>query len=88
MKFEAYADLANMGTHLDVAAEQSSFIRHDGLDDKSLLISKTFHALLITKCEGKALSLISLVPRRCGFEAWHSSKKSTRAKVEIAQQRS
>ena len=77
-----------MVTHLDVAAEQSSFVRHDGLDDNSLLISNTVHALLITKCEGKALSLISLVPRRHGFEAWRSSRKSTRAKVEIAQQRS
>ena len=64
-----------MGTHLDVAAEQSSFIRHDGLDDNSRLTSKTVHALLITKCEGKALSLVSLAPRRHGFEAWRVLKE-------------
>ena len=75
MKFEAYADLVNMGTHLDFAAEQSSFIRHDGLDDNSLLISKTVRALYITKCEGKALSLVSLVPRRQDFEAWRVFKE-------------
>ena len=34
MKFETYADLANMGAHLDVAADQTSFIKHDGLDAK------------------------------------------------------
>ena len=80
MKFEAYADLVNMGTHLDVAAEQSSFIRHDGLDDNSLLISKTVSALLITKCEGKALSLVSLVSRRHGFEAWRVLKEEYEGK--------
>ena len=31
VKFKAYADLANMGAHLDVAAEPTSFIKHDGL---------------------------------------------------------
>ena len=61
-----------MGTHLDVAEEQSSFTRHDGLDDNSLLISKTVHALLITKCKCKALSLVSLAPRRHGFEGFEA----------------
>ena len=69
VKFEAYADLAKMGAHLDVAAEQLSFITHDGLDTNSVTISKTVHTLLITKCQGKALSLVSLVPRRFGLEA-------------------
>ena len=49
VKFEAYADLANMGAHLDVPAEQTSFITHDGLDANSATISKTVHALLIAK---------------------------------------
>ena len=43
VKFEAYADLANRGTHLDVAAETSTFIRHN--------LSNSVHALLIAKCE-------------------------------------
>ena len=72
VKFEAYADLANKGTHLNAAAEQSSFIRHDDLDDNSLLISQTVRALLITKCEGKALSLVSLAPQRHGFEGFEA----------------
>ena len=33
VKFEAYAELARTGACLDVAAEQSSFIRHNGVDD-------------------------------------------------------
>ena len=69
-----------METHLDVAAEQSSFIRHDGLDDNSRLTSKTVGALLITKCEGKALSLVSLAPRRHGFEAWRVLKEKYEGK--------
>ena len=75
MKFESYADLANMGSHLDVAAEQTSFITHDGLDANSVTISKKVHALLITKCDGKALSLVSLVHRSVGFDAWRVPKE-------------
>ena len=78
MKFEASANLTNMETLLDIAAEQSSFIRHDGLGDNSRLTSKTVRALLITECEGKALSLVSLAPRRHGFEAWRVLKKKVR----------
>ena len=69
-----------MVTQLDVAAEQSSLIRHDGLDDNSLLISKTVRALHITKCEGKALSLVSLDPRRQGFEALRVFKEEYEGK--------
>ena len=72
---EACADLANMGSHLDVAAEQTSFITHDCLDANSVTITKTVHAKLIRKCEGKALSLVSLVPRRFGLEAWRVLKE-------------
>ena len=50
VEFEAHADLANMGAHLDVAAEQTSFITHDGLDANRVTMSKTVHALLITTC--------------------------------------
>ena len=69
-----------MGTHLDVTAEHSSFVKHDGLDDNSLFISKTVRALPITKCEGKALSLVSLAPRRHGFEAWRVLKEEYEGK--------
>ena len=64
-----------MGTHLDVAAEQWSFITHDGLDDNSLSKSRTVDAVLITRCDGKALSMVSLVPRRHGLEAWRVLKE-------------
>ena len=75
VKFEAYAELADMGTHLDVAAEQISSIKHDGLKANSVTISRTVHALLITKREGKAPSLVSLVLRRFGLEAWRVLKE-------------
>ena len=75
------------GAHLDVTTEQTSFIKHDGLDANSLTISRTVRSLLITKCEGKALSLVSMVFRRFGLEAWRVLKEEFGAKVEIAQQR-
>ena len=77
---EEYDDLANMGAHLDVAAEQTSCITHDGLDANSVTISKTVHASLFTKCEGTALSLDSLVPRRFGLEAWRVLKEEYEGK--------
>ena len=63
-----------------VAAEKTSIITHDGLDENSITISTTVHALLITKCEGKALSLVSLVPRRFGLEAWRVLKEEYEGK--------
>ena len=81
MKFEAYADLATMGTPLVVAAEQTSFIKHDGVEENSQMISRTVRALLITKCEGKVLSLVSLVFGRHGLEAWQVLKEECEGKV-------
>ena len=58
MQFEAYADLANMGAHLDVASEQTPLITHDGrLHTNSFTVSKIVHVLIITTCEGEALSI-------------------------------
>ena len=74
VKFEVYADLAGVGAHLDIAAEKTAYITNDGLDAGAVLVSRTVHALLITKCEGEALSLVSLVPRRHGLEAWRVLK--------------
>ena len=54
------ADLAGMVAHLD-AAEQTAFIKQQGLDANSLLVSGTIHALRSTKCECKLLSLVSLL---------------------------
>ena len=69
-----------MGAHLDVAAEQTFFITHDGLDANSVTISKTVHVLFITKCEGKALSLVSLVLRCFGLEGWRVLKEECEGK--------
>ena len=76
-----------MGTHLDVAAEQWSFITHDGLDDNSLSKSRTVDAVLITRCDGKVLSRFPWFHDVMALRSGECSKKSTRAQVEIAQQR-
>ena len=87
VKFEAYADLACMGAHLHVAAEQTAFIEHEGLDANRLLVSGKDRALFSTSCEGKAFFLW-LVLRLWGLRHGECSRKSMGAKVEIAQQRS
>ena len=50
-------------------SEQTAFIKHEGLDTNRVATSRTVPALLITKCGGKALSLVSLVLRRFGWDA-------------------
>ena len=75
--------LKRMLTWLAWEADQASLVKHESLDANSSLVGRTVHALFLSKCEAKALSLDSLIPRRFGF-----SRKSMRAKVEIAQQRS
>ena len=62
-----------MRTHLDVAAEQWSYITHDDLDDNSLSKSRTVNAVL--NCDGKDLSTVSPVPRRHGLEEWRVQEK-------------
>ena len=41
MKYDASPDLARMGAHLDLAAEQTAFIMGEGLEAPSMLVSKT-----------------------------------------------
>ena len=74
---EAQADLAAMGAQLDVPAEQTASIKHEGLDGHRLLVSRPVHALLVF-FHG------FLVPRLFGLEAWQVLKRmNMRGKVEI-----
>ena len=43
------ADLAGLGTFLDIAAEQTALITNEGLDAGAVLVSRTAAALLNTK---------------------------------------
>ena len=60
--------------HLDIAADHTAFMTNAGLDTPSVLVSRTAYALLITRCVGKTLSVVSLVSRRYGLEAWRVLK--------------
>ena len=89
MKFESFADLANMGTHLDVAADQTSFIKHDGLDaiqfDNKLNSSRLAHHEV--RRQSSISGFLDSLTLWIGSVA-SAHGKGTRAKVEIAQQRS
>ena len=77
VKFAAYAYLAGVGAFLDVAAEQTAFIMKQGLDAAVVLVSKSAHAFLLCSsqnCKGKALSVVSPIPRIHGLEAWRVFK--------------
>ena len=83
------ADLANMGAHLDVAAEQTPLITHDGRPHtNSFTVSKNVHVLIITTCEGEAPSISGFLDALDWKRSECSRSKSLGAKVEIAQHRS
>ena len=75
MKFEAYAHLVGLGPGMETAAENDGHIDLDTLNAEALVQSRNLYALLIGKCDGRALSIISLVPRKNGYEAWRMLKK-------------
>ena len=66
-----------------VAADQSSFIQHDGLDDNNLMISKTIDAAARAKRCPWSHKFLDDMDLRLG----ECSRKNTRVKVEIALQR-
>ena len=73
-KFEAYADLTGVGNYLEAAEAETDFISNGRMTEEPLAASTTLYALLVTKTDGKALSLVTLVPRRHGLEAWRVLK--------------
>ena len=73
-KFEAYADLTGVGNYLEAAEAETDFISNGRMTEDPLAASTTLYALLVTKTDGKALSLVTLVPRRHGLEAWRVLK--------------
>ena len=84
-KFETYAGLAKR----TLLQNSKSFIRHDGLDDNSLLTIKTdscpaHHESARAKLCLWSRWLLDVMALKHG----ECSRKSTRAKVEIAHQRS
>ena len=81
MKFESFADLANMGAHLDVAADQTSFIKYDSLDAKQFDNSEEQFAPYSSRSAKTKLYLwFSLVPRRFGLEVWRALTEGYKGK--------
>ena len=78
-----------MGAHLDVAADQTSLIKHDGLDAKQFDNKKNswrlaHHEVRRQNSISGSLWFLDALDWKCG----ERSRKGTRANVEIAQQRS
>ena len=75
IKLEAYTDLLGMSDYMDDAELQVHPIDNDLLSTQEALdCSKALYSLLVAKCEGKALGIVTLVQRRYGPEAWRLLK--------------
>ncbi len=59
---------------MEVAEPQSKPIERDGISEDALAVSKALRALLVTKCEGTALSIVSPAPKRRGLDCWRQLK--------------
>ncbi len=70
IKFEAYCDLVGFGAQMETAAGFAGPLPLSIFGPGSTDIARALFALLISKCQGKALGLIMLGERHNGLEAW------------------
>jgi hypothetical protein len=71
LKFEAYTDLLGIGGYMDAAENEINRIGNATPSNQDAVnCSKALYALLIVKCEGNALGILTLVPQRYRLEAW------------------
>ena len=69
-RFGAYAELAGWTAVLEVAEAQTAPISMVGASPEAIRLGKIIYAVLLTKTEGKAFSIVHLTPRGAGAEAW------------------
>ena len=69
LKFEAYCHLAGLGDVMEAATSSLIAIVMEELGEEAQTKSKNLYALLVSKCDGRALALISLTKGKNGFEA-------------------
>ena len=69
-RFGAYAELAGWTGVLEVAEAQIAAISMVGASPKAIRLGKIIYAVLLTKTEGKAFSIVHLTPRGARAEAW------------------
>ncbi len=75
LKFEAHADLLGMVDYMDAAKNEINKIDNVSLSQDAINRSKALCALLIARCEGQALAIVTLAWRWHGFEAWRLLKR-------------
>ena len=69
-RFGANAELAGWTAVLEVAEAQTSPITMVGASLDAIRMGKIIDAVLLTKTEGKAFSIVHLTPRGAGAGAW------------------
>ena len=62
-RFGAYAELAGWTTVLEVAEAQTAPISMVGASAEAIRLGKIIYAVLLTKTDGKAFSIVHLTPR-------------------------
>ena len=69
-RFGAYAELAGWTAVLEVAEAQTALITMVVASPDAIRWSKIIYAVLLTKTEGKAFSIVHLTAKGAGAEAW------------------
>ena len=69
-RFGAYAELAGLSGVLEVAEAQTAPISMVGASLEAIRLGKTIYAVLLTKTQGKAFSIVHLTARGAGAEPW------------------
>ena len=69
-RFGEYAELAGRTAVLEVSEAQTASISMVGASPEAIRLGKIIFAVLLTKTEGMAFSIVHLTPRGAGAEAW------------------
>ena len=81
VKFEGYTALLDWDQAMEQAAAFPNEVENSALGAGAHQVSRQLYALLINKCEGKALGIIRLCPKHARFEAWRRLKREYEAPI-------
>ena len=67
---ESFGALLGWGNYMTIAATQADRVTNDNLSEAALQASRELYHFLVQTVDGRCLSLLRLIDRGCGFEAW------------------
>ena len=81
VKFEAYSEFVGFGVHMEATATHNGVLTLAEFGQQATDVARALYALLISKCEAKALDIVLLGEKHNGLDAWRRLKEEYEAKT-------